>query len=84
MAKKPTYEELEQRVRELEKDSIVRRQIEEALRESEERFRTLIEQSPIAIQVMTPDGRIVQINDAYVKTLGNNPGRFKRIQHSSG
>ncbi len=70
MVKKPTYEELEQRVKELEKDSIVHRQIEEALRESEERFRTLIEQSPIAIQVMTPDGRIVQVNDAYVKLWG--------------
>ena len=36
MAKKPTYEELEQRVRELEKEAIERKRAEEALRESHE------------------------------------------------
>ncbi len=38
-----------------------------ALQESEERFRTMMEQSPLAIQIMTPNGRIVQVNDAYEK-----------------
>jgi len=42
-----------------------RKQGEQALKESEERFRTMMEQSPIAIQIMTTDGRIVQVNDAY-------------------
>jgi len=31
---------------------------------------TLIEQSPIAIQIMTPDGRIVKVNHAYKKLWG--------------
>ena len=40
MEKKPTYEELEQRVKELEKETVHRKQTEEALRESEEEYRT--------------------------------------------
>ena len=35
MAKKPIYEELKQRVKELEKEAIKRKKAEEALRESE-------------------------------------------------
>jgi len=40
------------------------------LRESEEQFRALMEQSPISIQIMNLDGRIVQVNDAYVTLWG--------------
>ncbi len=41
-----------------------------ALRESEEGFRTIVEQSPLSIQVMTPDGWIVQVNRAWEKLWG--------------
>ena len=41
------------------------KQVEMALRESEERFRTIVEQSPIAIQVWSPDGWTVQVNRAW-------------------
>jgi len=40
------------------------------LRESEEQSRILMEQSPIGIQIMNLDGRIVQVNDAYVTLWG--------------
>ena len=43
---------------------------EMALRESEERFRTIIEQSPISIQVMTPDGWTLQVNRAWEELWG--------------
>ncbi|MEW6327780.1 MAG: PAS domain S-box protein [Thermodesulfobacteriota bacterium] len=43
MALKPTYEELKQRVRELEKEAVERKRAEEALRRSEQRFKDLIE-----------------------------------------
>lgn len=36
MEKKPTYEEFEQRVKELEKEAVERKRAEEALREKEE------------------------------------------------
>jgi len=38
---------------------------EEALRESEERFRTLMEQSPLAIHVFAPDGTSLRYNEAW-------------------
>ena len=42
-----------------------RKQAEEALRESEKKFRRLMEQSPVSIQIHTPDGRLQQCNAAY-------------------
>jgi PAS domain S-box-containing protein len=47
-----------------------RQRVEVALRESEERFRTIVEQSPISIQVMTPDGWTVLVNQAWEKLWG--------------
>jgi PAS domain S-box-containing protein len=38
---------------------------QEALRESEERFRTLMEQSPLAIHVLAPDGTSLRYNEAW-------------------
>jgi PAS domain S-box-containing protein len=46
------------------------KQVEMALRESEERFRTIVEQSPIAIQVLSPDGWTVQVNRAWEELWG--------------
>ena len=47
-----------------------RRQAEEALRESEERFRTLCENSAIGLYRTTPDGKILVANPSLVKMLG--------------
>ncbi len=41
MAKKRTYEELEQRVKELENEAFERKKAEEMLRKSEEKYRNL-------------------------------------------
>ena len=49
------------------------KQAEEALRESEELLRTMIEQSPLSIQVLSPDGRTVQVNHAFVVLFGATP-----------
>ncbi len=53
------------------------RQVEEALRESEERFRTIVEQSPISIQVLTPDGWTVQVNEAWERLWGVTAGDLR-------
>ncbi|MCK9593917.1 MAG: PAS domain S-box protein, partial [Methanoregula sp.] len=47
-----------------------RKQVEKALRESEERLSTIIEQSPLSIQVMSPDGRTLKINHAFEELWG--------------
>ena len=47
-----------------------RKKAEEALRESEERYRSFFEQSPMGIYQTTPDGRIVAANPALLRMLG--------------
>ena len=52
------------------RDVTERRQIEELLQQSEERFRNLFENSAIGIYRTTPDGRILLSNPALVQMLG--------------
>jgi PAS domain S-box-containing protein len=47
-----------------------RKRAEEASRESEERYRTLIENSPVGIYRTTADGRILAGNPAFVQMMG--------------
>lgn len=47
-----------------------RRRAEEALRESEARFRTMVEMAPDAIFVTNQDGRLVEANEAACRSLG--------------
>jgi len=51
-------------------DITERKRAEEALRESEERFRTLYENSTIGLYRTTPDGRIHLANPALIRMLG--------------
>jgi len=52
------------------RDITERRRAEAALRDSEERYRTLFQQSPIGIYRTTPDGRILLANPALLRMLG--------------
>jgi PAS domain S-box-containing protein len=54
----------------LARTRLARAQAEEALRRSEERYRSLFEQSPIGIYRTTPDGRILLANPALLRMLG--------------
>lgn len=47
-----------------------RKQAEEALRTSEEQYRTLFENAPIGIYRTTPDGEILEANPALIHMLG--------------
>jgi len=62
MTKKPTYEELEQRVKELEKEAVVRKRAREALRDSEEKWHSLVENAPGFIIEVNRYGKIQFIN----------------------
>ena len=54
------------------RDISKRAQIERALRESEERYRTLFENATDLIQIVRPDGRLLYVNRAWMKTFGYN------------
>ena len=71
MAKKPTYDELKQRVKELKKLEAEYKQAEEALRESEGKYRHLFEMEFDAIfLIRNSDGQILEVNTAGVKLYG--------------
>lgn len=49
-----------------------RKEVEKALRISENRFRTLVEQSPFSTQVLSPEGYTLKVNRAWKKMWGIN------------
>ena len=56
------------------RDISSRKQVETALRESEERFRKVFHSSPIAISITTlEEGRLLDANDAYWSLTGHRP-----------
>jgi len=62
--------ELHQQITELQKLNIKHQQIEEILRENEEKYRTLIELTDVGIQIETVEGRILECNTAAAKIYG--------------
>ncbi len=70
MATKPAYEELEQRVKELEAEAVKPKQSEEALQEAEERFRTIYEESPVGIEIYDSEGKLLHVNKACLDIFG--------------
>ena len=70
MTIKPTYEELEQKVKDLEEEAAGRKHAEEALIETQLRYRDLIESAHDLIQSVRPDGSFAFVNPAWLETLG--------------
>jgi PAS domain S-box-containing protein len=54
----------------VEFDITARKQAEEALRDSEERFRTAFETAAIGMDIASPDGRLIRVNRALCQMLG--------------
>ena len=71
MFEKPTYEELQRRVKELEQSESKRRRVEKELRESEERYRQIFNIAPAGIyEVDYRIGKLVYANDAVCEYTG--------------
>jgi len=70
MAKKPTYEELEQRIKELEREALEHKRVEEALRLSETFNSSLLDNSPNPIIVINPDTSIRYVNPSLERLTG--------------
>ncbi len=70
MTKKPTYEELEQRVKELEKEAAMRKCAEEALKETEDLYRTIFECTGTATIISDEDMTILMVNSEFENLSG--------------
>ena len=67
--KKPSYKELEERVKELEMMENIHKRTEEALQESEERYKKLSEATFEGI-VFHEKGKILDVNRTYSNMIG--------------
>ena len=71
MANKPTYEELEQRLKDFENGTLAPKRSEEAIHRNAERFRRLFEQASDSFFVHDfNNGKIVDANESACKNLG--------------
>jgi PAS domain S-box-containing protein len=52
------------------RDITQRRQAEDLLRDSEEKFRNLVEQSPLSIQILNLQGQIISVNESFKMLWG--------------
>ncbi|MFV9691581.1 MAG: histidine kinase [Desulfobacteria bacterium] len=81
MQKKPTYEELEKRVRKLEKEGAERKSIEEALRNTNELLEKIFSTTHMLIAYMDKDFNFIRVNHAYAVADGRDPGFFAGKNH---
>jgi DNA-binding CsgD family transcriptional regulator len=73
MARKPTYKELEQKLKELEKKTLEGKEAEEALRESEAQKKAILDASVDRIRLVDTDMRIIWANRTTTRELNTAP-----------
>ena len=62
-------------------DITERRNMEEALRQSEKKLRGLFELSPLGIALNDMNGRFIEFNDAFLKITGYNAAELKALDY---
>jgi PAS domain S-box-containing protein len=78
MAKKPTYEELEQRVKELETGVDEYTEAQELALKREDRFRTLADFSYDWTYWIAPDGNFLYMSPSCERITGHSPNEFQK------
>ena len=73
MTTKPTYKELEKRVKEVEKETVEHKQSEEELRESEAQKKAILDASIDRIRLVDTDMRIIWANQTTTRELSMAP-----------
>lgn len=71
MPQKPPYEELLQKVKELKNETKRLKQANETLKRNEERYRRLINDSPLGILTIDRQGKIIETNPKTLEILGS-------------
>ncbi|MFC1513114.1 PAS domain S-box protein [Thermodesulfobacteriota bacterium] len=79
MAAQPTYEELAQRLKQLEQEAAVRQQTLATLTEDVSRYSTLVDETHDLIHSVTPDGDFLYVNRAWQQTLGYSDAEIKKL-----
>jgi len=78
MPEKPTYEELELKVRQLEKEFLGHKQVEKALKSEKDKFKNLLEglaNTNIGADIVSIDYEVLQQNQTLINRFGNIVGK---------
>lgn len=70
MSELPTFEKLQQRVKELEKEHFRLKKEAEKLREREEKYRSFFLDAPLPYLCLDENGLILEVNSPWLKTFG--------------
>jgi len=70
---------IEEVLEQLKKENLERKKVEEALRESEERFRSVFESAPLGIAIAAPGGRFLNVNETFLEVMGYSKDDLKKI-----
>ena len=70
MTRTPTYQELEQRIKELTREAAELKRVGEAIREAEEKYRTLFDESKDATYITSREGKFLDINRSLLELFG--------------
>jgi hypothetical protein len=75
MAKKPTYEELEQRITVLEEESVKGKWAEEATKRERQRLYEVLETLPAYVVLLAPDYHVPFANRFFRERFGESHGK---------
>jgi PAS domain S-box-containing protein len=82
MSRKPTYKEMEQRIKELEQKSISHNQVENTLRESEIKLKSILSSMVDLVFMFDKDGRFIYYHTPSPSELYLSPREFMGKKHS--